>query len=94
MRTAMNALLKVAEHSATRRSYVLTANRSLAANFGEKGTLALSPASRFAISQGFALQHRSNPRQRWLLEIVGFWTPDYLARELARYRTACLSNLV
>jgi len=27
----------------------------------------------------FALQHRSNPARRWLLEIMGFWTPDYVA---------------
>ena len=42
----------------------------------------------------FALQHRSNPARRWLLEIVGFWTPDYVARKLARYRSARLSNLI
>ncbi|MGH7374445.1 MAG: DUF790 family protein, partial [Candidatus Rokuibacteriota bacterium] len=42
----------------------------------------------------FALQHRSNPARRWLLEIVGFWTPDYVARKLASYRSARLSNLI
>lgn len=42
----------------------------------------------------FALQHRSNPACRWLLEIVGFWTPDYVARKLALYRSAHLSNLI
>ena len=42
----------------------------------------------------FALQHRSNPARRWLLEIVGFWTPDYVARKLALYRSARLSNLI
>ena len=42
----------------------------------------------------FALQHRSNPARRWLLEIVGFWTPDYVARKLASYRNARLSNLI
>jgi len=42
----------------------------------------------------FALQHRSNPARRWLLEIVGFWTPDYVARKLALYRSAHLSNLI
>ena len=30
----------------------------------------------------------------WLLEIVGFWTPDYVARKLALYRSARLSNLI
>jgi predicted nuclease of restriction endonuclease-like RecB superfamily len=42
----------------------------------------------------FALQCRANPARRWLLEIVGFWTPDYVARKLARYRSARLSNLI
>jgi uncharacterized protein len=42
----------------------------------------------------FALQHRANPARRWLLEIVGFWTPEYVARKLARYRSARLPNLI
>ena len=42
----------------------------------------------------FALQHRLDHSRRWLLEIVGFWTPDYLARKLASYRAAGLSNLI
>ena len=42
----------------------------------------------------FALQHRSNPARRWLLEIMGFWTPDYVVRKLALYRSARLSNLI
>lgn len=42
----------------------------------------------------FALQHRSDPGRRWLLEIVGFWTPDYVAGKLADYRAAGLPNLI
>jgi len=42
----------------------------------------------------FALQHRLDPARRWLLEIVGFWTTDYLRRKLAQYREAGLSNLI
>jgi len=42
----------------------------------------------------FALRHRSAPGRKWLLEIVGFWTPDYVARKLALYRAAHLSNLI
>jgi predicted nuclease of restriction endonuclease-like RecB superfamily len=42
----------------------------------------------------FALQHRRDTARRWLLEIVGFWTPDYVARKLALYRRACLANLI
>jgi predicted nuclease of restriction endonuclease-like RecB superfamily len=42
----------------------------------------------------FALHHRSDPAQRWLLEIVGFWTPDYVARKLAQYRKARVPQLI
>ncbi|MSP63936.1 MAG: DUF790 family protein [Myxococcales bacterium] len=42
----------------------------------------------------FAIEHRADPSRRWLLEIVGFWTPDYLTRKLARYRAARLTNLI
>ena len=42
----------------------------------------------------FALRHRSDPSRKWLLEIVGFWTADYVARKLALYRGAHLSNLI
>lgn len=42
----------------------------------------------------FALQARSDPARRWLLEIAGFWTPDCVARKLALYRRARLSNLI
>jgi len=42
----------------------------------------------------FALRHRSVPSREWLLEIVGFWTPDYVARKLALYRSARLPNLI
>ncbi len=52
------------------------------------------PADNTLIFPDFALQHRSDPARRWLLEIVGFWTPDYVARKLASYRSARLSNLI
>jgi predicted nuclease of restriction endonuclease-like RecB superfamily len=52
------------------------------------------PAGGTLMFPDFALQHRSNPARRWLLEIVGFWTPDYVARKLALYRSAHLSNLI
>lgn len=42
----------------------------------------------------FALQHRHDSSRRWLLEIVGFWTPEYLSRKLALYRSARLPNLI
>jgi predicted nuclease of restriction endonuclease-like RecB superfamily len=49
---------------------------------------------RTLIFPDFALQRRSDPGQRWLLEIVGFWTPDYVARKLALYRKALVPNLI
>lgn len=42
----------------------------------------------------FVLQHRGDRKKRWFLEIVGFWTPEYLARKLALYRAAGLPNLI
>ncbi len=42
----------------------------------------------------FALQHRSERSRRWLLELVGFWTPEYLRRKLALYREARVANLI
>ena len=42
----------------------------------------------------FALQHRTLAARRWLVEIVGFWTPDYVARKLAQYRAARLHHLI
>lgn len=41
----------------------------------------------------FALVHRRTGR-RVLLEIVGFWTPGYLAQKLATLRRAGIENLV
>ena len=42
----------------------------------------------------FALLHAREPGRRFLLEIVGFWTPEYLSEKLARYRAAGLPNLI
>jgi predicted nuclease of restriction endonuclease-like RecB superfamily len=42
----------------------------------------------------FALQHRYDVSRRWLVEIVGFWTPDYVRRKLALYREARIANLI
>ena len=52
------------------------------------------PAGGTLIFPDFALHHRRDAGRRWLLEIVGFWTSDYLARKLAQYRSAHLSNLI
>jgi len=42
----------------------------------------------------FVLQHRCDGGRRWILEIVGFWTPEYLDRKLTLYRRAGLRNLI
>jgi predicted nuclease of restriction endonuclease-like RecB superfamily len=42
----------------------------------------------------FLLRHRKDPGRRFLLEIVGFWTREYLEKKLAALRRANLGNLV
>jgi hypothetical protein len=42
----------------------------------------------------FELVHRRNPKERWFLEIAGFWTPEYLESKLRRLRAARLERLV
>lgn len=42
----------------------------------------------------FEVRHVRDPRRRWLLEIVGFWTPDYLAAKLAALRSARIQRLI
>lgn len=42
----------------------------------------------------FELVHRHDPKRRWLLEIVGFWTAEYLKEKLARLRAAGLAHLI
>jgi predicted nuclease of restriction endonuclease-like RecB superfamily len=42
----------------------------------------------------FGLHPRGRPERRWLLEIVGFWTPGYLATKLERLREAGIPNLL
>ena len=40
----------------------------------------------------FTLRHRSG--REVYLEIVGFWTPEYLSRKIAKVRAARLNNLI
>jgi hypothetical protein len=42
----------------------------------------------------FALSHRRDPRRRWLVELVGFWTPGYLERKLRRLAEARIERLI
>lgn len=41
----------------------------------------------------FELVHASTG-ERWLLEIVGFWTPEYVARKLAQLRAARIERMI
>ena len=51
-------------------------------------------AGQSLIFPDFALQHRRDPSRRWILEIVGFWTPDYLGKKLACLRMANLDRFI
>ncbi len=42
----------------------------------------------------FLLQHRIHAERRVLVEVVGFWTPEYLATKLARLRGSGATNLI
>jgi predicted nuclease of restriction endonuclease-like RecB superfamily len=42
----------------------------------------------------FCLEHRDDPTRRILLELVGFWTPNYLRTKLAKLREAQCSHMV
>lgn len=44
------------------------------------------PAGEFLVFPDFAVVHRHDRSRRFLLEIVGFWTPDYLLEKLSRLR--------
>lgn len=51
-------------------------------------------AGRALVFPDFALRHRRDAGRVWLVEIVGFWTRDYLQRKLASYRAAALDRLI
>jgi uncharacterized protein len=51
-------------------------------------------AGRVLIFPDFALVHRRDPARRWLLEIAGFWTPDYLQSKLERLREARTDRMI
>jgi predicted nuclease of restriction endonuclease-like RecB superfamily len=42
----------------------------------------------------FELVHRHDRTRRCLLEIIGFWTPEYLAEKLRRFRAAGLERVI
>lgn len=42
----------------------------------------------------FEIVHRHRSSDRWLLEVAGFWTPEYLAQKLRRLRAAKLERFI
>ncbi len=51
-------------------------------------------AGRHLVFPDFAVFRRGEPDRRWLVEIAGFWTPEYLDVKLRRLREARIANLV
>jgi uncharacterized protein len=52
------------------------------------------PALGTLIFPDFLLRHRLDPRRRFLVEIVGFWTHEYVSRKLEALRAARIENLI
>ncbi len=52
------------------------------------------PAGGTLIFPDFLLFHRLRPERRFLVEILGFWSADYLAHKLALLRASGLRNLI
>jgi predicted nuclease of restriction endonuclease-like RecB superfamily len=52
------------------------------------------PAGRTLIFPDFLLRHRLCPQRKFFVEIMGFWSADYLARKLALLRESGLRNLI
>ncbi len=52
------------------------------------------PVARSLIFPDFALVRRRPPFERWFLEIVGFWTADYLQHKLANLHLAGMQRLI
>ena len=42
----------------------------------------------------FSIRHRTDMKKSWLLEIVGYWTDNYLTKKIENLRLANIQNLV
>lgn len=51
-------------------------------------------AGRSLIFPDFLLRHRLCPERRFFVEIMGFWSPDYVKRKIAFLRSFNLDNLI
>lgn len=52
------------------------------------------PAGDTLIFPDFLLRHRIFPERRVFIELIGFWTPDYLAKKLERLAASRVRNLI
>jgi predicted nuclease of restriction endonuclease-like RecB superfamily len=52
------------------------------------------PALGTLLFPDFLLCHRLDPRRRFFVEILGFWTEEYLSRKLESLRAARIENLI
>jgi uncharacterized protein len=51
-------------------------------------------AGKAIIFPDFCIRHRLRPERRFLIEIAGFWSADYLRRKLAMLREANIRDLI
>ncbi len=42
----------------------------------------------------FRITHKRNLERTWIIEIVGFWTPEYLQSKFSRLKAAGITNLI
>ena len=52
------------------------------------------PSGDTIIFPDFVCVHRLNPEKKWYLEIVGFWTHEYLQSKIKHYQEANIKNLI
>ncbi len=52
------------------------------------------PADGTLIFPDFLLRHRIHPERQAFVEIVGFWTPEYLAKKFHRLKASGINNLI
>lgn len=42
----------------------------------------------------FQIKNRKDPSQTWFIEIIGFWTPEYLSNKLRKLKDARIGNII
>jgi predicted nuclease of restriction endonuclease-like RecB superfamily len=52
------------------------------------------PARGTLIFPDFLLRHCLDPSRRWMVELLGFWTPEYVSRKLESLRAASIPNFI